>query len=314
MRAVTSLNLFETPLVIVDLETTGLTPGMDRVIEITVLRIDPHCEPELVLDTLVNPCRKIAGTEIHGIRDRDVRAAPRFEEIAHDVWSACSGAVFIAYNVYFDLRFLAFEFERSGLKFVPPHLCAMYMRPLMGLGKKCPLSMACESAGIDVVRGHWAAADAIATTELVQSYQDHWRMRGLRTFGDLRTGRKYKFLESLERILPERTVTTSEGPRLSRAFGNEVPDPSGAWAVREYQELLSVLLSDGGVTRDEIESALHCRARLGLTDGQVRAVHARLFAAAINPCISDEFVDDDEVRLLADLAEALQLLGWAPGR
>lgn len=74
--------IVETPLAIVDVETTGLKPDPDRVIEIAVVRIDPGEAPRLVLDTLVNPGRDIAATDIHGIADEDVVDAPIFSEIA----------------------------------------------------------------------------------------------------------------------------------------------------------------------------------------------------------------------------------------
>jgi DNA polymerase III epsilon subunit-like protein len=74
--------IHESPIAVVDFETTGLTPGFDRVIEVSVVRLDPGKEARLVLDTLVNPMRPVAATEIHGITDADVAKAPRFHEIA----------------------------------------------------------------------------------------------------------------------------------------------------------------------------------------------------------------------------------------
>ena len=59
----------ETPVAIIDFETTGLTAGFDRVIEVSVVRVDPGEQPRLVFDTLVNPHRPVAATEIHGITD-----------------------------------------------------------------------------------------------------------------------------------------------------------------------------------------------------------------------------------------------------
>src|SRR5437762_12441231 len=84
-------------LAVVDIETTGLHPGADRIVEISVVRIEPGAEPTLALDTLVNPGRRVAATEIHGITDADVIDAPRFEEIAGDLARGLSGAVLAAY-------------------------------------------------------------------------------------------------------------------------------------------------------------------------------------------------------------------------
>src|SRR5690242_6594854 len=104
----------------VDMETTGLHPGADRVVEISVVRIEPGAEPALVLDTLVNPGRRVSATEIHSISDRDVADAPRFEDIAGDLARALSGAVLAAYNVYFDVGFLEDELGRVQIRQIPP--------------------------------------------------------------------------------------------------------------------------------------------------------------------------------------------------
>ena len=52
-----------------------------------------------MLDTLVNPRRAIAATEIHGITDDDVADAPEFGDIASDLVAAISDCVVAAYNV-----------------------------------------------------------------------------------------------------------------------------------------------------------------------------------------------------------------------
>ena len=60
--------------------------------------------------------------------------APTFAEISGDVVRAMADCVVAAYNVYFDIRFLSYELQAAGLGDVPPHLCLMYLRPLLGLG------------------------------------------------------------------------------------------------------------------------------------------------------------------------------------
>src|SRR5262245_59996831 len=72
----------DTPVAILDFETTGLYAGVDRVVEVSVVRVEPGQPRRLALDTLVNPGRRMAATEIHGITEDDVRDAPRFEDIA----------------------------------------------------------------------------------------------------------------------------------------------------------------------------------------------------------------------------------------
>jgi DNA polymerase III epsilon subunit-like protein len=50
----------ETPFAMIDFETTGLTPGFDRVIEIAVVKLEPGHEPRRLFETLVNPHRSVA--------------------------------------------------------------------------------------------------------------------------------------------------------------------------------------------------------------------------------------------------------------
>lgn len=66
----------DTPIAVLDFETTGLSAGNDRVVEVSVVRIEPGLPPRLVLDTLINPRRRVAATHIHGITDRHVVDPP----------------------------------------------------------------------------------------------------------------------------------------------------------------------------------------------------------------------------------------------
>ncbi|MEM7156365.1 MAG: 3'-5' exonuclease [Myxococcota bacterium] len=108
MPTVAQLPVGDVPFCIVDLETTGLSPGLDRIVEISVIRLDPDGSAHVVLDSLVNPQRRMAGTEVHGISDADVESAPTFRHLAPEVLEAMDGAVLVSYNVYFDLRFLKY--------------------------------------------------------------------------------------------------------------------------------------------------------------------------------------------------------------
>ena len=136
----------DVPVAVLDFETTGMWAGVDRVVEVAVVRVEPGRGPELVLDTLVHPGRRVACTYVHGITDRDVVDAPRFEHVAGRLLQALRGCVVAAYNVAFDLRFLEAELALAGVRHEFPHLCLMYLRPMLGLGKHCRLSAACRAA------------------------------------------------------------------------------------------------------------------------------------------------------------------------
>jgi len=172
----------ETPLTVIDLETTGLVPGADRVVEVSAVRAEARSEPRLLLDTLVNPQRPVAATEIHGIRDEDVADAPRFGEVAGDLIRAAAGTVIASYNVYFDVNFLDCELRQVGMRASPPHVCLMYLRPLLGLGRKCSLQEACKAHGLEHTTVHMTSADALAAARLAGLYFAEMRARGVRTY------------------------------------------------------------------------------------------------------------------------------------
>ena len=188
----------ETPIAVLDFETTGLSPGQDRVVEVSVVRIDPGSQPKVVLDTLVNPCRRMAAAEIHGLTDRDVADAPKFEDVARELIRSLSGCVLAAHNVYFDLRFLQYELSRLDLFREIPHLCTMYMRPLLGL-KACGLNESCLVDQIAHVPTHSSRSDSVAAAYLWMQYCRGFDERGIGTFRDLtKRGKKYKFFASFD--------------------------------------------------------------------------------------------------------------------
>src|SRR3954467_7200996 len=102
-------------IAVVDLETTGVLPSVDRVVEVGVVLLDDAEAVEDEFTTLVDPGRDIGPTSIHGIAAGEVLGAPTFAEIAPYLNTLLSGRVVVAHNALFDLRFLAREFGRAGL-------------------------------------------------------------------------------------------------------------------------------------------------------------------------------------------------------
>ena len=164
--------------------------------EVSVVRVEPGHEPELVFDTLVNPNRPMDCTHVHGITDRDVLNAPRFEQVAGRLLKAIAGCVVAAYNVSFDMRFLNFELSRVCVEHAFPHLCLMYMRPMLGLGRHCNLANACWVHGVPLSNAHAAGPDALAAAGLWSVYREEIASRNIRTFAELAAIKRYKFTGS----------------------------------------------------------------------------------------------------------------------
>lgn len=101
-----------------DVETTGLYPEKDRILEVGVVLFSFDEEGAIIEEesfaSLVNPGVLIpaSSTAIHGITDRDVASAPFLYEIAADIARLLTGRVFVAHNARFDFGFLTQEFNR----------------------------------------------------------------------------------------------------------------------------------------------------------------------------------------------------------
>lgn len=306
----------ETPVAIIDFETTGLTAGYDRVVEVSVVRVDPGQAPRLAFDTLVNPRRPMAATEVHGITDADVAKAPTFADIAGEVVAATSGCVVAAYNVYFDVQFLGFELGNSGVDQTPPHFCLMYLRPMLGLGSRCKLDEACRNHGVDRTPSHIAAADAMASAELFVKYLAEIEAKGIGTYGELAKLKRYKFVDSFR--LPPLPDASAFGlgryeGAVSRA-GNAASATPAPTPAAAYWDLLKSVLVDLEVSDAELAAVRAEREASGLTADEVRMLHARAFASVISQFAADKRIDEAEQRRLRRLHECLATLGWAPGQ
>lgn len=112
------LNLTK-PLVVFDLETTGLDLVNDRVIQLSYIKVCPD-GTELRGNEIINPCKPIAPeiTALTGISDDDVKDRPAFKELAPRLAEEFKGCDFAGFNSnHFDIPMLAEEFLRAGIDF-----------------------------------------------------------------------------------------------------------------------------------------------------------------------------------------------------
>lgn len=107
------------PLAFIDVETTGLKPNIDRIVELSILKVYPDGHHEYKSHR-VNPEVPIPAeaTEIHGITDSDVENEPPFRKYAKSVRDFLNECDLSGFNVIkFDLPFLEAEFTRAGVEF-----------------------------------------------------------------------------------------------------------------------------------------------------------------------------------------------------
>lgn len=107
------------PLIVFDLETTGLDFIRDRIIQISYIKVSPDGTEERE-NLFVNPEKLIPHevVELTGITDDDVKDAPTFKTLAPQLCEKFKGCDFAGYNSnHFDIPMLAEEFLRAGIDF-----------------------------------------------------------------------------------------------------------------------------------------------------------------------------------------------------
>jgi len=161
--------------VIIDIETTGGNPSQGGITEIAALVFDGND----IIDrfhTLVNPERFIPNfiTGLTGISQEMVENAPKFDEIAEDLWNLLEGRTFVAHNVNFDYAFIREAFKSIGKDLNLPKLCTVRLsrKAFPGLGSY-GLGRICEQLAIEISHRHRAFGDAEATAILFQKIYQH---------------------------------------------------------------------------------------------------------------------------------------------
>lgn len=181
------------PLAVVDVETTGLDPKVDRVIEIAII----HMVDGEVVDaysSLVDPEQELPEevTKLTGIEPTQLVGAPRFRDIAAEVRARLSDRIFVAYNLAFDRAFVQHELERAGLELptVVPIDPLVFVRELHRNQGSKRLGAVAERIGISLENAHRAEDDAIVagkvlyalaaelpvTLEDLRLLQDQWEL------------------------------------------------------------------------------------------------------------------------------------------
>jgi len=159
-------------LAFVDLETTALSVAHARIIDIAVLKVKPGDRPQQ-FNARLNPQVPIPpdATEVHGIRDYQVKAKPPFARIAPFLTGLLRDCDLAGYNlVNFDLPVLVNEFRRVGREFP---LAGRAIIDVFGIFKKMEprdLSAAVKLyLNRDHKLAHSAVADVFATAQILNA-------------------------------------------------------------------------------------------------------------------------------------------------
>src|SRR3954471_11989417 len=137
--------------VVLDTETTGLNAKLgDRIIEIGCVEILSRNVSDRHFHAYLNPERDVdlGATRVHGLTLDDLRAKPKFAEVAKTFLDFVSGAEVLIHNADFDLEFLDWELKRARLGRFSDHVASVsdtlaFARELHP-GRKNTLDALCE--------------------------------------------------------------------------------------------------------------------------------------------------------------------------
>ncbi len=178
----------DVPIVVLDVETTGLNTSTDEIIEIGAVRIENGKEVA-EFSQLINPGNPLPDkiVEITGITTAMLRDMPKLEDVAPEFARFIDGAVLAAHNASFDMAFIKRMLALIGLEFEFPVIDTLALaRNLYPQSKNHKLGTLCKLLDISLANAHRAVHDARATgLMLLKSLEKLQERRQLIMLSDL---------------------------------------------------------------------------------------------------------------------------------
>jgi DNA polymerase-3 subunit epsilon len=181
------------PLAFIDLETTGVNLGTDRIIEIAIVKVLPDGSKS-IKRKIINPEMPIpkSSSDIHGFTDEMVKDAPTFRQVAHELKQVLDACDLAGYNSNrFDIPLLVEEFLRAGVDFDLKGRRLVDVQKIFHLMEQRTLSAAYKFYCNKILESaHSAEADAHATHEILIAQLTHYPALGntvdtvLKTIGE----------------------------------------------------------------------------------------------------------------------------------
>lgn len=166
------------PLVFFDLETTGVNVGVDKIVEICMLKVMPDGTTTTKTE-LINPGIPIPpeASKIHRIYDKDVADKPSFEAVAPSIYDFLKNSDLAGYNLLkFDVPLLVEEFLRAGMDF---DLRGVHIIDVQNIfhrmeprNLRAAYKFYCKE---DLENAHTAEADTVATYKVLQAQLDFYK-------------------------------------------------------------------------------------------------------------------------------------------
>jgi len=165
------------PIAFIDLETTGINLGTDRIVEIAIVKILTDGSRS-VKRKLINPEMPIPknSSDVHGITDEMVKDAPTFRQVAHELKQMLDGCDLAGYNSNrFDIPLLMEEFLRAQVEFDMKNRKLLDVQNVFHKMEPRTLGAAYRFYCNKILEGaHSAEVDASATLEILEAQLERY--------------------------------------------------------------------------------------------------------------------------------------------
>ena len=177
----------EDSFVVFDIETTGFSPDVNKIIEIGAVKVENGKITER-FSSFINPKVPIPYRieELTHISDDMVIDAPTADVVLPQFLSFCEGCVMVAHNADFDMSFIKKNAKDLGVDFAPTYIdtvaLARYLLPNLNRFK---LDTVAKAVGVNLDNHHRAVDDAACTAEIFEKFLSMLSDRGIHTLDDL---------------------------------------------------------------------------------------------------------------------------------
>lgn len=254
--------------VALDVETTGLKPSRQRMIEIALVRYRGG-QVDGSFETLLNPGRPIPEfiTRLTTIRNEDVAEAPAFSQVAGEIVEFIGDSLIVGHNVAFDIGFLNAELGRADLpSLVNERLDTMGMavRFLRTL-RKPSLDRVADAVGLSPRKIHRAGGDARLTAEVAFRLVQEARRQGVTSLDQIKASAHMTGPRVRDDVGRARAV-------MDRSLAHAMPRKTGVYLMKDARGEI-VYVGKAKNLRDRVSS--YYSQPIGYTrkmDGLIEAV------------------------------------------
>lgn len=255
-----------------DIETTGLTKGKNKIIEIGAVKI----ENGVIIDkfsTFINPLESIPDeiTKLTGINDDMVKDAPLEEEVLPKFLEFASDSILVAHNAGFDVGFITVGANKLGFEVNNTVLDTVELsRTLFPELSKHKLNIVAKHLGISLENHHRAVDDATATAEIFLKCVDILKENKVYTLQEINV--------YASKFIDKKKLKTNHSIILAKTQKG----------LKNLYELISKAHIDYFYRRPRIPKSEYINLREGLLIGT--ACEAGEFYKAVRDNKSDEFI------------------------